>query len=76
MNEKNEEKNEDKNPKSFKVVLMGESGVGKTSIINRYVKNIFAENIISTAGVCFSSKLINVKDLNQNCKLDVKYNFI
>ena len=77
MNQKFQiEKNEDKNPKSFKVVLMGESGVGKTSIINRYVKNIFAENIISTAGVCFSSKLINVKELNQNCKLDVKYNFI
>ena len=53
-----DEKNEPNNPKSFKVVLMGDSGVGKTSIINRYIKNTFEDNIISTSGVCFSSKII------------------
>ena len=71
-----DEKNELKNPKSFKVVLMGDSGVGKTSILNRFTKGIFADNIISTAGVCFSTKIIEVPELKENCKLDVKYFFI
>ncbi len=71
-----DEKNEQNNPKSFKVVLMGDSGVGKTSIINRYIKNTFEDNIISTSGVCFSSKIIEFPELKQTCKLDVKYIFI
>ena len=71
-----DEKNEPNNPKSFKVVLMGDSGVGKTSIINRYLKNTFEDNIISTSGVCFSSKIIEFPELKQTCKLDVKYIFI
>ena len=69
MNEKG-----DKNPKSFKIVLLGDSGVGKTSILNRFTKGTFADNLISTAGACFSSKILEYPELNENCKLDVKYN--
>ena len=73
-------KKEVKNLQSFKVVLMGESGVGKTSIINRYVKDVFEENLLSTAGVCFFSKILDFPELKQNCKLDVikiyLYNYI
>jgi GTPase SAR1 family protein len=69
-----EEKSEIKNATSFKVVLMGDSGVGKTSIMNRFTKNIFADNVISTAGVCYSTKLIEIPGTEINCKLDVKYN--
>ena len=50
--------------------------VGKTTIINRYIKNTFEDNIISTSGVCFSSKIIEFPELKQTCKLDVKYIFI
>ena len=50
---------------------MGESGVGKTSIINRYIKDTFDEKLMSTVGVCFNSKIILIPELNESCKLDV-----
>ena len=64
-------KKEAKNLQSFKVVLMGDSAVGKTSIINRYTKDIFEENLLSTAGVCFFSKILDFPELKQNCKFYV-----
>ena len=65
------EKINDENLQSFKVVLMGDSGVGKTSIVNRYIKDTFADNIVSTTGVCFFSKILEFPELKQRCKLDV-----
>ena len=65
------EKVNDENLQSFKVVLMGDSGVGKTSIVNRYIKDTFADNIVSTTGVCFFSKILEFPELKQRCKLDV-----
>ena len=64
-------KKEPKNLQSFKVVLMGDSGVGKTSIVNRYTKDTFEENILSTAGVCFFSKILEFPKIQERCKLDV-----
>ena len=58
-------------PKSFKVILTGDSGVGKTSIINRYTKNDFKDNMLSTAGVTFTTKILEFPDIKKNCKLDV-----
>ena len=65
------EKVNEENLQSFKVVLMGDSGVGKTSIVNRYIKDTFADNIVSTTGVCFFSKILEFPELKQRCKLDV-----
>ena len=50
--------------KTFNVITLGDSGVGKTSIINSYVKNEFDNNISSTIGMNFSYKEIkfNNKD--------------
>ena len=41
---------------SFKVVLLGESGVGKTSIISQFIDNNFQEDLQSSTGGTFSSK--------------------
>ena len=50
--------------KTFNIITLGDSGVGKTSIINRYVKNKFDDNISSTLGMNFAYKEIkfNNKD--------------
>ena len=46
------------NEKDVKVILLGESGVGKTCIINRYINNEFQNNVASTLGSAFFLKEI------------------
>ena len=50
-----------------KVLLVGNFGVGKTSLIRRFVLNEFSEEYISTIGVRVSSKIIQIE--NQEIKL-------
>lgn len=45
-----------------KVLLVGNFGVGKTSLIRRFVLNEFSEDYISTIGVRVSSKIVKIKD--------------
>ena len=40
----------------IKIVLVGNSGVGKTSMINQYIKNIFDEDSPTTVGAMFLAK--------------------
>ena len=42
--------------KELKIILLGESGVGKTSIILRYYKDLFDPNLHSTLGSTFITK--------------------
>ena len=45
---------------SFKICITGEPGVGKTSLIIRYMENKFRENYIPTLGVDFLQKKIEI----------------
>ena len=47
---------EDEGAQTCKVVLLGESGVGKTCIIARFINNTFEENLISTTGASYAGK--------------------
>jgi len=47
---------EDDEAQTCKVVLLGESGVGKTCIIARFINNTFEENLISTTGASYAGK--------------------
>ena len=40
----------------FKIVLLGDQGVGKTSIINRFIFDVFDDQSNPTIGIDFISK--------------------
>ena len=42
--------------KTFNIITLGDCGIGKTSIINRFINNTFDENISSTDGINFLKK--------------------
>lgn len=44
----------------FKIVLTGDSGVGKTNLLSRFTRNEFMLNSRSTIGVEFSTKEIQI----------------
>ena len=48
-----------------KVVMVGEPGVGKTSIISRYVLNQFSNVVISTTGASYATKIIELDKDNK-----------
>ena len=66
----NDDNNENNvNYSGLKVTILGNSGVGKTSIILRYTKNEYNENILSSRGVSYSSKIVKVN--NKDVQLDL-----
>lgn len=56
---------------SCKVVLLGESGVGKTCIISRYVNNTYDEKSETTNGASYASKIIDLEQYNQSLRFDI-----
>lgn len=68
--------NDEDNIPNYKIVFMGESGVGKTSIINKYIKDKFDENVNATAGVGFFTHKFNIPEKNETFKLDVIITFL
>ena len=48
------------NEKLCKVILLGESSVGKSSIIHRFLKDNFNDFIISTVSECYVEKELDI----------------
>ena len=47
---------------SIKVVLVGNSGVGKTSLVQRFTQNKFSDSKLCTIGVECNSKEITISN--------------
>lgn len=45
-----------------KICVLGDFGVGKTSLVGRFVKNQFSEKYLTTVGVKMDTKLVSVND--------------
>ena len=61
---------EDSEEHNFKVVLVGETGVGKTSIISQFIDQVFEEELQTSTGGSFSSKEIFF-DNGKSLKLEI-----
>lgn len=58
-------------PKGNKITLVGESGVGKTSIISSLVHGVFLENAFSTTGASYDEKIIQIAEQNKEVLLEI-----
>ena len=47
-------------PEKFKICIFGDGGVGKTSLVNRYLTGVFQDNYRITIGADFFVKRINM----------------
>lgn len=56
---------------SVKVVIIGEPGVGKTSIYNRFLFNKFDSNSIPTTGASYCQKVISIDKYNLKINFDI-----
>ena len=43
-----------------KLLMLGDSGVGKSSILNRFVEEKFSPNFFTTLGVEYKQKMVEV----------------
>ena len=48
--------------KEFKIISLGDSGVGKSSIFRRYTENKFDEDTMSTIGLAFADKELTLQN--------------
>ena len=58
-------------PEAIKVVLVGESGVGKTSIISQFTTHKFDPHRETSLSAQFISKTIDFQDLGKSIKFDI-----
>ena len=49
--------------RDLKIIIVGDSGTGKTSFVNRYILNKFAGNYQATIATQFSSKILQLNDI-------------
>ena len=58
-------------PESIKVVLLGETGVGKTSIISQFTTHTFDPHRETSLSAQFISKTVDFQDIGQSIKFDI-----
>ena len=58
-------------PENVKVVLLGESGVGKTSIINQFTTNKFNSRCPTSVSAQFTSKIVKFPQFDKSLKFDI-----
>ena len=44
-----------------KVIIVGDSGVGKTNLLTKYCDNCFEDNYVATVGVDFKLKMVDLE---------------
>ena len=54
---------------SKKIVLLGNEGVGKTSLVKRYVNSIFSDEYLTTIGIKISKKTVQIGEVEVNLML-------
>lgn len=52
----------------FRVVLLGEAAVGKTSLVRRYTENTFEESYKQTIGTTFANRDVDISDPEGNTR--------
>ena len=57
---------------SKKICMVGDFGVGKTSLIRRFVERQFNDKYLSTVGVKISRKTVELAEVKQQDKLSVQ----
>jgi len=46
----------------LKVIIVGDSGVGKTNLLTYFCEGVFKDNYVATIGVDFKIKMLTVDD--------------
>ncbi|XP_017485937.1 PREDICTED: ras-related protein SEC4-like [Rhagoletis zephyria] len=57
------------NDRTIKLLIIGESGVGKSSLIRRFVHDKFDDNYDVTIGMDFKGKVVNINGLEYKLAL-------
>ena len=57
---------------SFKVIVVGESGTGKTTIIQRLINNTFRSESQATVGVDSNLLIVKLMENLLNCKYGIQ----
>ncbi len=57
---------------SKKICMIGDFGVGKTSLIRRFVDRQFSDDYLSTVGVKISRKIVDLTGVKQQEKLNLQ----
>jgi Ras-related protein Rab-1A len=69
LSEDEESSIEEDSDEKIKLMILGDSNVGKSSLLNKYCKNEFNEKYKATIGVDFQIKILNID--NKKIKLEI-----